>query len=90
VEITGQFEKVPDAAENIRIHCKIVNNLPIPLTNFAIQLAVPKAMKLRLEPLSSTSLAPAKMGSPPVTQKINLENPTNVGFLPFPSPIPRP
>ena len=42
-------------------------------------------MKLRLEPLSSTSIAPAKMGAPPVTQKIHLENPSNVSpfFLCF-------
>ena len=49
-------------------------------------------MKLRLEPLSSTSIAPAKMGAPPVTQKIHLENPSNVRvylFFPFLSIVPK-
>jgi len=35
-------------------------------------------MKLNLQPLSSTTIAPASMGGKPVTQLIHLENPTQV------------
>jgi len=42
LDINAQFEKVPTSNENLLLHCKIVNNLPTPLTDFTIQLAVPK------------------------------------------------
>jgi len=38
-------------------------------------------MKLNLQPLSSTTIAPASMGGKPVTQLIHLENPTQVRLV---------
>jgi len=77
VEILAQFEKVNGSAGNLVFHTKIVNNLTTPMTDFVIQLAVPKSMKLKLDPLSANTIAPSKMGGQPVTQKIHLENPSN-------------
>ena len=47
-----------------------------------------QSMKLRLQPLSSTTIAPASMGGKPVTQVIHLENPTNVRAQAPPAPQP--
>jgi len=38
-------------------------------------------MKLKLEPLSSSVVAQAKMGAQPVTQKILIDNPSKVTII---------
>ena len=47
---------------------------PSPLSDFVLQVAVPKSMQIKLEPATSTSLA---AGGAPIRQALTVKNPKN-------------
>ncbi|XP_056136513.1 ADP-ribosylation factor-binding protein GGA3-like [Lampris incognitus] len=55
----------------------IINTAPLPVRNIVLQAAVPKSMKVRLQPPSGTELAPFNPILPPaaITQVVLLANP---------------
>ncbi|KAF3687522.1 ADP-ribosylation factor-binding protein [Channa argus] len=55
----------------------MLNTAPLPVTNIVLQAAVPKTMKVRLQPPSGTELAPFNPILPPaaITQVMLLANP---------------
>merc|ERR1719309_1204490 len=47
---------------------------PTPLSDFVLQVAVPKSMQIKLEPASGTGLA---AGGAPIRQNLTINNPKN-------------
>ncbi|KAM9856643.1 ADP-ribosylation factor-binding protein GGA3a [Aulostomus maculatus] len=67
----------PGRPEVLVMVASMLNTAPLPVSNIALQAAVPKTMKVRLQPPSGTELAPFNPVLPPaaITQVMLLANP---------------
>ncbi|KAI8799942.1 Coatomer/clathrin adaptor appendage, Ig-like subdomain-containing protein [Cladochytrium replicatum] len=57
------------------INAVFINTTPVTFTNLSFQVAVPKTMKLRLDPLSSTNVAP--LNTAQTMQMLHITNVNN-------------
>ncbi|XP_072882724.1 ADP-ribosylation factor-binding protein GGA3 isoform X2 [Hemitrygon akajei] len=67
----------PARLDVLVIVISMINTSPLPITNIVLQAAVPKTMKVKLQPPSGTELAPFNPILPPaaITQVMLLANP---------------
>ncbi|KAI8811026.1 VHS domain-containing protein [Cladochytrium replicatum] len=61
--------------EETILNAVFINTTPVTFTNLSFQVAVPKIMKLRLDPLSSTNIAP--LNTAQTTQTLRISNVIN-------------
>ena len=71
--ITFQCIRSPENQSMIQLNASFTNSTPAPLTKFVFQAAVPKDMKLQLQPASGNTV-PAGNAAP-VTQTVKILNP---------------
>ena len=73
VQVTMDVSKPnPSTPSQTHILCRYFNMTGIPFSDFVFQAAVPKYMKLEMQPPSSTSLSAYSNGN--VTQEIRINN----------------
>lgn len=67
----------PTRPDVLVVVISMINTSPLPVTNIVLQAAVPKTMKVKLQPPSGTELAPFNPILPPaaITQVMLLANP---------------
>uniref|UniRef100_A0A8D0GVV3 Golgi associated, gamma adaptin ear containing, ARF binding protein 3 n=1 Tax=Sphenodon punctatus TaxID=8508 RepID=A0A8D0GVV3_SPHPU len=67
----------PGRADVLVVVVSMLNTAPLPVKNIVLQAAVPKSMKVKLQPPSGTELAPFNPVQPPaaITQVMLLANP---------------
>ena len=70
--VTFRLEKQPGSPATTDILATYSNSGGAPLESFTLQAAVPKAMQLRLEPASATSVPPHSAGG--VSQRLHVTN----------------
>ncbi|NXX99209.1 GGA3 protein, partial [Centropus bengalensis] len=70
-------ESPPGRADVLVVVVSMLNTAPLPVRNIVLQAAVPKSMKVKLQPPSGTELSPFKPTQPPaaITQVMLLANP---------------
>ncbi|XP_069728831.1 ADP-ribosylation factor-binding protein GGA3 isoform X1 [Phaenicophaeus curvirostris] len=68
----------PGRADVLVVVVSMLNTAPLPVKNIVLQAAVPKSMKVKLQPPSGTELSPFNPIQPPaaITQVMLLANPT--------------
>ncbi|NXT79328.1 GGA3 protein, partial [Zapornia atra] len=68
----------PGRADVLVVVVSMLNTAPLPVRNIVLQAAVPKSMKVKLQPPSGTELSPFNPIQPPaaITQVMLLANPT--------------
>ena len=73
--ITFQCVRSPENQSMIQLNASFTNATPAPMTKFVFQAAVPKDMKLQMQPASGNTV-PAGNAAP-VTQIVKILNPQN-------------
>ncbi|XP_013925258.1 PREDICTED: ADP-ribosylation factor-binding protein GGA3 isoform X1 [Thamnophis sirtalis] len=75
----------PGRPDVLVVVVSMLNTAPLPIKNIVLQAAVPKSMKVKLQPPSGTELVPFNPIKPPaaITQVMLLANPRKVGRLVF-------
>lgn len=68
----------PGRSDVLVVVVSMLNTAPLPVKNIVLQAAVPKSMKVKLQPPSGTELSPFNPIQPPaaITQVMLLANPT--------------
>ncbi|NXN95023.1 GGA3 protein, partial [Rhinopomastus cyanomelas] len=71
-------ESPPGRSDVLVVVVSMLNTAPLPVKNIVLQAAVPKSMKVKLQPPSGTELSPFNPIQPPaaITQVMLLANPT--------------